>query len=185
MPAPIVIPVRQRCACGRPKEAKAQTCRICWLVKPKKADLASRFWEKVDKTENCWIWTAAVDRKGYGKLGMRIDGKPRTVQAHRVAYQMLVGPIPDGMVLCHRCDNPPCVNPTHLFVGTIADNMRDMARKGRFSRSQAKLTPELVREIRSRYIPRRVSLTMLAAQYGVSFQLISLVVNRRIWQDVA
>ena len=86
-----------------------------------------RFFEKVEKTEKCWGWLAGTNKDGYGKFKMR--GK--TLQAHRLSWVIHNGIIPEGMCVLHHCDNPPCVNPAHLFLGTILDNNRDRDAKGR------------------------------------------------------
>lgn len=91
--------------------------------------LTTRFWEHVEKTDACWNWTGCVDVKGYGSISTSRGSRP--LQAHRVSYQIANGPIPDGMMVLHRCDNPRCVNPSHLFLGTAADNTHDMMSKER------------------------------------------------------
>lgn len=94
-----------------------------------------RFWEKVSKTPDCWLWTAAVrgtDFK-YGVLGVGSRPKWRAVGAHRISWQLHFGEIPRGAFVCHACDNPICVRPDHLFLGDALANARDMARKGRSS----------------------------------------------------
>lgn len=90
-----------------------------------------RFDEKVEiaKAGECWTWTASVDGKGYGQF-CHAGGKS-TMRAHRFAYERAFGPVPDGLLVCHTCDNRRCVNPAHLFVGSHSDNMKDMRRKGR------------------------------------------------------
>ncbi len=86
-----------------------------------------RFWKKVDKTANCWLWTASLASKGYGAFGMN----GRWVFAHRYSWVLKNGAIPEGLLVLHSCDTPACVNPDHLFLGTGSDNMKDMARKAR------------------------------------------------------
>jgi len=104
-----------------------------------------RFWDKVSVAalDECWEWQASRDGRGrYGKFGL--DGK--TVQTHRLSYEMAWGPIPEGLGVMHDCDNPPCVNPLHLGVGTQAENLADMAEKGRRVQSHCRkgheFTPE-------------------------------------------
>src|SRR4051812_13356235 len=98
-----------------------------------------RFWEKVDIRSNdeCWPWKACKNEHGYGLFGV---GNKRLKTSNRVAYELAVGPIPDGLRICHKCDNPPCCNPRHLYPATQRHNMLDRDMKGRNGR--AKITAE-------------------------------------------
>ncbi len=113
-----------------------------------KAD--ARFWAKVDKSGDCWLWTGAKTH-GYGHLNRYRDGRQVHLRAHRVSWEEHYGAIPDGMCVCHRCDNPSCVRPDHLFLGTQDENLADMRGKGRGSAPprvrRPRLTEEQAREI--------------------------------------
>ncbi len=103
---------------------------------PVSMDRWQSFWSKVDLSSGeCWIWTGTRGPQGYGRI--RVGGR-RSTGAHRFAWEIVRGPVPDGLFVCHRCDNPPCVRPDHLFLGTASDNAWDCARKGR--RPQSKRT---------------------------------------------
>lgn len=97
----------------------------------KQGTLAERFWAKVQKGPGCWTWTGCRDDHGYGMF--RPYGRKASARrAHRVAWELTHGPIPAGMFACHKCDNPQCVRPAHLFLGTPADNAHDRDKKGRW-----------------------------------------------------
>ena len=93
----------------------------------KNASYEERFFQKVDKTDTCWLWNGALTSSGYGSIG--INGK--RISAHRFSYETFIGEIPEGMFVCHSCDVKICVNPEHLWVGTQYENMSDMWKKGR------------------------------------------------------
>lgn len=133
------------------------------------------------KQDGCVVWGGGLTSSGYGYLYVRNLGQ---VLAHRRAFENACGQIPDGMQVCHRCDNPPCVNPSHLFLGSIADNMRDKVAKGRQLRGEMvpthKLTERDVLSLRCDERPQRE----IAKAYGVSQSAISLLRNGRRWAHV-
>lgn len=147
----------ERCAKPLPTHASGYTNRrFCSRACHDAPEpVGPRFWQRVDTSGGpgaCWEWTAGRLPLGYGVIHVTLaPGERRTLKAHRVAWELHNGPIPEGLVVCHRCDNPPCCNPAHLFVGTLSDNAKDAAAKGRFNpRHNVKLTDALVTEARQR-----------------------------------
>jgi hypothetical protein len=146
--------------------------------------LAERFWEKVDKRgpDECWPWVGSIDTRGYGSIGAN-GGKP-LLRAHRVAYELCVGPIPPGLVVCHACDTRHCVNPGHLFVATQRENVLDMVRKGRRQwpagacHPKAKLRAEDVLAIRNDPRPPR----LIRAEYGIGKTTLHQIKRRETWR---
>lgn len=145
-----------------------------------------RFWNKVDKKNGCWTWKGYLDKDGYGNF--LFNGK--LIRAHRFSWILEHGEISDKkLYVCHHCDNPPCVRPDHLFLGTNQDNMLDMIKKGlmfwRGSRnSQAKLKEEQVLKIREMYSTGEYSQQKIASIFGVNQTLIGFIVRRVKWQHI-
>lgn len=142
-----------------------------------------RFWRFVDKSFECWTWKGANVR-GYGQLG--VNGVNRS--ATRLSWEMANGPIPSGMFVCHHCDNPACVRPDHLFVGTPKQNTQDAVRKGRLARgssiSHSRLTAEQVVAIRA-LVDSGITQTECARRYGVSIAAVNYIYRRVTWRHVA
>jgi len=171
----------------------------------------NRFLSKVEKPANgigCWIWKGAISHNGYGFFKCR----NKQLKSHRFAYEAFHGPIPDGLLVCHECDNRACVNPAHLFVGTQKENIADMDRKGRAPnraanahylpkaiaklaahpelrargerQAQAKLTENQVREIRALYAAGTHSYSALKKQFGMGQSAIASIVRRQTWKHI-
>lgn len=152
-----------------------------------KQDLIAKLYAytNVDEVFGCWVWNRCLNNMGYGKICV---GNYAIELAHRVSYELHVGPIPANMFVLHKCDNPACCNPEHLFVGTQADNMRDASRKGRVSRKglmgiehgRAQLTEADVRHIRQ----SPISCGKLATRYGLSATQIYRIKKRQLWRHL-
>ena len=152
----------------------------------KDSTLLRRFQTKasidLNNPASCWLWTGHTNPQGYGRIGTS-RGSEAT---HRVAYELFVGPVPEGLLVLHRCDVPSCVNPNHLFVGTILDNMADMTAKGRANRpkgekqGRSKLTDVSVRLIRT----RGLSDSEFAKLFGVSIKAVWLARTNKTWKHI-
>ena len=165
--------------------------------------MEGRFWPKVDKSDECWEWTAAT-RNGYGVLGVRNgDGRWVALYAHRISWELHFGPIPDRLFVLHHCDNRRCVRPDHLWLGTNRDNLADMRAKGRGhilppqpkglwqgrahpdrrgeANPRARLSISDVQAIRVAY-GDGVGPTVLGVRYGVTRGHIHHIVRGRAWQ---
>lgn len=180
-----------QCGCGQATAISNETRASIGIVKGqpyrychghhRREPLEIRFWRKVRKSKDgCWLWTGSVSAAGYGNIGV---GKS-TALAHRVSWMLANGDAPDGMCVCHRCDVPLCVRPSHLFLGSNLDNVRDRERKGRnivqrgANSHFAKLTDQQVETIR-RHTGRQVD---IANEFGISQSAVSHIKVGRTWK---
>lgn len=148
--------------------------------------VSSRFWEKVNKTSTCWVWSGAT-QKGYGAYWNGI----KVVRAHRYIFEETYGALPAHIQVCHTCDNPPCVRPDHLFSGTNKENALDCAAKERYlpnrrprgEQCHTKIKTKDVIEIRKLHM-NKIPKKELASMYGISRRMISYIVNNQWWKSV-
>lgn len=144
----------------------------------------------VASSDKCWPWIGCRNRSGYGEYWH--DG--RHIKAHRFAFWFSTGTWPGDLLVCHSCDNPSCVNPAHLWLGTHGDNLQDAYEKGRIhvragerngeNNGLAKLTNDQVLDMRKRYAAGRITQKQLAAEYGITQATFSCVVNRKTWTHI-
>lgn len=187
-----------KCGCGQRTSIAKYTKRSVGYTKGephpfvrghKGRSLADRFWSKVDiaSDEECWPWLGAMGQNGYGTIG----DKGKVLVASRVAWELTCGPIPVGSHVCHQCDNPKCVNPRHLFLGSPKANSDDKIAKGRWKgnekvgndRPQAKLVPIDVLRIRE-LAASGMSHRQIAEMYPVTHTAIDAIVLRKTWKHI-
>lgn len=142
-----------------------------------------KFWERIEKSDGCWNWTAAKSKAGYGQ----IRSKGITYYAHRLMWEELYGKIPKGYYICHHCDNPACVRPEHLFLGTSKDNHQDCMRKGRDNIGErngwSKLTADEVLAIRRLWYGR-IPTRLIAQMFGVGTNTVYCAGTYRSWRHL-
>lgn len=145
-----------------------------------------RFWSKVNKTNDCWIWIGQRTKKGgYGRILIKLEYKKfKIYRAHRFIFEKVNGAIPDGVLVCHKCDNPACVRPSHLFLGTPKQNTDDMKRKLRHEFGEkhhsARLSTKEVSEIRKKCSTGRFTQREVAREYGIGDSHLSQILSWKV-----
>jgi hypothetical protein len=178
------LPLCSFCRINRVRRTGQRLCSRTCAMASRGRSIQSRFYDffSPGEPDDCWPWRGTIHR-GYGVIG---DRNNRQYLAHRLSYEIHKGPIPNGLYVCHACDNPPCVNPRHLWIGDDAANQRDKALKGRAPRGErhhrAKLTADDVRAIRRLY--PQSSQTEIAARYRMNQTVISDIVRGASWKHV-
>jgi hypothetical protein len=154
--------------------------------------LWARLLHYIDRSGECWVWTASTSLSGYGRISFVLpDGRRKLLQAHRVMYELVHGPIPAEMVVRHSCDNPPCCRPDHLLLGSQAENVQDMVDRGRHGHGMtigedhvlAKLTVGAVVELRRDRVAG-ATLAVLAARYGIGKTQVARICRGESWSHV-
>lgn len=151
-----------------------------------RTDPNERFWKYVQKTETCWIWSGGKTTGGYGKFNP--THKSGWEKSHRFSWTLHFGEIPEGKVVCHKCNMKLCVRPDHLYVATSRENTLDAMRDGLCpigeKHGMAKITEEQVKEIRLLHKPKEISMGFLAKKYGITKTQISRIINRKTWKHI-
>lgn len=187
------------CMCGCGKRASISSCTnmrlgtvkgkpSCFAIGHRMVFKASlpvepRFWERVAKSSGCWVWTSTLDTGGYGQLS--VNGTLTLV--HRISWEMHYGPIPEGVLVLHKCDNPPCVRPDHLFLGDDYANIQDRNSKGRQTRGEnhphAKLTDADVIRMRKLQL-KGYSMVKLSTIFKMSYGQVYMICKGRLWKHL-
>ena len=201
--SPDYIPPVKYCACGcgqvtpiaqstskKHGRIKGQHTKYCLGHRKPKVTTPQGFWSRVDKHDpgECWTWLRYINDSGYGVTTTKNN---RHIRASHIAYELTYGPLPEGFIVCHKCDNPACVNPAHLFAGTHTDNVCDMDNKGRRvnapqhgeSHGMSKLTADKVVEIR-RLAASGISNAELGRRFDISDTHVWRIVTRQSWSHL-
>lgn len=190
--------------CGKPLDSRG-LCKTCWMRLKHQGKLPPRLREGVCLGRNdltpeqrfelrvnrncangCWEWIGPTSNHGYG--GLNVNG--RRMVASRYSYEKYIGPIPEGLFVCHKCDNPPCVNPDHLFLGTSAENTRDRDRKNRGAHNYGetngahRYTAETMLAIKADVESGRATKRSIAAKFGVCYETVMRVAHGRTWRHL-
>jgi hypothetical protein len=179
--------------CDRPYEARG-FCRTHYNKFRRHGDPLwtppsheERFWSRVEKGPDCWEWMGKKHPRDRYGLVRQYDSPGKDAYAHRLSFAMHFGSIPETLCVLHRCDNPPCVRPDHLFLGTRAENNEDKLQKRRHAygsgHAHAKMTEEQILEIRAKFASG-ISQAELASQYGLGRPAINLIVRRKVWKHL-
>jgi hypothetical protein len=167
---------------GHPTEFSG--CSVAWRGQ---LGIVERFWLKVNKTATCWLWTGTILSHGYGQIALGHPSTPgsKRWRAHRFSWELHNGPVPDGLVVCHRCDVPACVNPEHLFLSTQKGNVHDAINKGRRnSYGIQKLNADDVRVIRQQ-ASRGILHKDIASAFSIARNTVGQIVARKTWGHLA
>ena len=179
------------------RAGRGRYCSLSCRSRARRRPITERFWPKVAKGDGCWEWMGEC-RKGRGQgYGIIAEGgdKGKGLSAHRVSWEIHFGPVPAGLCVCHHCDNPPCVRPDHLFLGTVQDNAKDMGAKGRAgiqryphlyrgtAKGGCKLTEDAVREIR-RLGETDMTQRAIARRFRITPSVICTILKRQAWAHV-
>ncbi len=154
-------------------------------MKGKNKNIKEDVWKRINikGEDDCWEWKGYVLSNGYGQI--RIDY--RRYRTHRLVYELTYGPIPEGLLVCHKCNNRKCCNPKHLYVGTQKDNLKQMIEDGRKpigeNSSKAKLNWKQINEIRKKYIPYIYTQKRLGKEYSISESECFLIINNKVWKN--
>lgn len=171
---------------GRVKEYPCETCQTMCIKKYKRAFCSDkcRFMAHIQKTGSCWLWTSAQDRRGYGRLCFA--GSKHAV-ASRVSYELFNGPIEKGKLVCHTCDVPACVNPEHLWLGSVKDNAIDMIQKNRSLKGEkhnlVKVTEGDIIAIRKMHL-LGIAQNKIAELFGLTAGHLNNIIKRRVWKHI-